>query len=1015
MAKSGDYHDNDSVIDSDAVYQTFNSAKNSFLSVPSEERTMNPYVNVIGGNKGRPLSARGLPPPPTQSFIASSPGESLHPYVNFPPRPTEGSRSFSANSKLQPGQTSSGHDHPSPSPTSALGTQQYVSGLDPNSAFYRKSEKEREYEEIDEIAECIESDYYRKNMYPTKPQANNQSYQERPTISTSGSMQASTPASGAASGKGSIVQVPARPVPPKRNHGPSSRSSGADQNHASLPGMVDRNSFRDAPSLKDLMSANEAAKIQHHLESYQVRVDGQIRNELLHPGNKPWHQDPKPIQKNGKKPEWFHAQIPQPENEIEYVNVPIKQPVEVAKQSVVNVRPNTAYPSSQIQRPTAPPPPRPQSAKPATQKPPSTNPPSGKPQTVNAPHQNLLKAQEESQTVEISCEYQIPTVRVQSAKASKARSAMKNAIQKNSHNPVMNSDRGKSNADIEKKYSKFDQIGTIRDTFRRLKEKRRNAPDSSSNSDQVTQNQTNVQQTQNHEHETSVNHQRNVSNTNNNAKVETVSSFSSADSFNSSLYKQHPPKSGESLTSGEVSSLSSQAEMTADQLEHSGYASDPIAINKNVVVASAKIIDSGFETASISSAIGNHAYSCSCVDEKVNAPCTCQYTSPQKQNSETKTSWSNTDSVSSSLESETTLTQNVISCPDVVPQRLTPTNGPDVLGPDEQYPQKSEKSDRTEPQKTKNNKIFSKMHTTSIMNKKAQKKGVASKRYQELAKRGVPLRVSVVSAKQPSESSDTQTDWSEFDSNYEAEVIEEDPEFADEEEVYSDSDAQDFLDSLDSSSARSSVKAPARIGSFKSGSVVNEVIREVPEESSSTCDEESKGLLRPGEKLVKGFEISSSSASDQPPVAGAGWDEESKIDRMFTKSLTTNKPNSSKDPGMGLDETTIRQIVQNPATNRAQTLGYRPPVPVRKGLDTHHVKYCQEMASKCNLLEYDDLMPAHVDKFQVLRDKLQNEAKLGSVGVQLLDMIQKCWLNDCPPSTGQLVKQLRGPVTETEL
>ncbi|KAK6180858.1 hypothetical protein SNE40_008834 [Patella caerulea] len=906
-----------------------------------------------------------------------------------------------------------------------------------SSPFYSNRPKEHEYEEIDEIAECIESDYYRKHMYPPKQSSIIPIY-EPFEISKSSIAHYKPNAANSARGnnskdgiRGNIFNV-ATPshVQKKRDHVDTGRSTPNNQPAPeSLPGMVDHDSVNNTPTLNDLVKAKEAAKIEGHLESYQERINRELQEQMRRPHTAPQnHTHLVSKGYNGQRPPWLNKQEDLKHNKPYPTEQNICAAVPHSPVCVHQPR------FEQVQKLAAS---RPQTAKTLNE-------------TQNIPE--FATPQIRPHTVEISCEYQNPTIRVQSAKSVKGRTALKKAIHKNGPKPsVPNFERGKLNVDLEKKYSNFKQIRTIQDTFRKLAQpqddKVPQTPDQTEREsvpinhhgigagsaqpvgDEANSKLENLPNDKQYDSKTSkgeaVPRQKPIVPPkpaiikNKSANVSDYSSFSSNDSFNSSIYKQSSKTSGASLNSGEVSSLSSQAGLNSEQLEKTGYSTDTPMEDVQQSDFVAKFVDSGFDSASVNSEMSVvEGYSCSCPDAHLDkSTCLCQYSSSGKMDTDTKTSWSNTESVSSSYDSNQTLTSPVIACPDVVPQKRTPSSSPDILGPDEQYPldksvsqSKNQSKDHPRTPKQKDNKIFSKMHTTMLDEKKEPKQGVATKRYQELAKRGVPLRVSVVSAKQPSDGSDTLTDWSEFDSNYEAEIIEDDPE---EEEVLSDSDARDFLESLDSSSSRSSVKRPSQAGSFRSGTVVHEVIREVPEEStSSTCEDESKFLLANNDnKLIQGFAISSSSASDMvnPSVV---WDAERGIDGMFTKP-PDEVAGAMVDPTLGLDETTIRQLVQYP--HQGPRGGYRPPVPVRKGLDTQHVKYCQQMASKLNLVSFDDLMPAHVDKFQLLRDKLETEAKLGAVGVQLLDMIQKCWLHDSPPSTGQLVKQLRDPVTETEL
>lgn len=62
-----------------------------------------------------------------------------------------------------------------------------------------------------------------------------------------------------------------------------------------------------------------------------------------------------------------------------------------------------------------------------------------------------------------------------------------------------------------------------------------------------------------------------------------------------------------------------------------------------------------------------------------------------------------------------------------------------------------------------------------------------------------------------------------------------------------------------------------------------------------------------------------------------------------------------------------------------------------------------------NQLKYKELI------FYAFSAFLKTEINQYFSFLQLIEIITKCWLNDLPPSSSELVLQLTDPVTETEL
>ncbi|GAB1606126.1 uncharacterized protein LOC115217889 [Argonauta hians] len=83
------------------------------------------------------------------------------------------------------------------------------------------------------------------------------------------------------------------------------------------------------------------------------------------------------------------------------------------------------------------------------------------------------------------------------------------------------------------------------------------------------------------------------------------------------------------------------------------------------------------------------------------------------------------------------------------------------------------------------------------------------------------------------------------------------------------------------------------------------------------------------------------------------------------------------------------------------------------GVNEHHLGYCIDLVDKQPLLSIDDLLPATKSTFKHLKDKLIATGELTNAAIQLLDIVVWCWYAELPPPTARLCEQLRDPVLET--
>ncbi|XP_060069056.1 uncharacterized protein LOC132549152 [Ylistrum balloti] len=345
---------------------------------------------------------------------------------------------------------------------------------------------------------------------------------------------------------------------------------------------------------------------------------------------------------------------------------------------------------------------------------------------------------------------------------------------------------------------------------------------------------------------------------------------------------------------------------------------------------------------------------------------------------------------------------------------------------------------------------------------------VASKRYRELTMKGVPLRVSVISADD------------EEKCTKETNVDEEDQEKLkqrNEELIDNQTDDQKLFDHLESNgffhlppkkirektlsggifptahmSRRDQHMKKRRGRSRPNRLALDEIIRELPEDKSP-----SPRLLSPTTNILSKDSFNSHSGSEamlnQPssmdesesvhlnpahhmsPMANKQSvvvDAELYIDRVYSQTQSID-PKPRQVPMMDPDF----DVPISPENQGHSSVSYLPvsqeshpdgsftreeleeddeeEVALLSGMDDKHILSCHKLTSDMHLLSFNDLLPARKENFEILKAKLHECGQLGSIGFQLLEVIHKCWLNELPPSSSDLVTQLLDPVTETEL
>ncbi|XP_052058306.1 uncharacterized protein LOC127698722 isoform X2 [Mytilus californianus] len=324
---------------------------------------------------------------------------------------------------------------------------------------------------------------------------------------------------------------------------------------------------------------------------------------------------------------------------------------------------------------------------------------------------------------------------------------------------------------------------------------------------------------------------------------------------------------------------------------------------------------------------------------------------------------------------------------------------------------------------------------------------VASKRYRELTKKGVPLRVSTITSDSPKLTDKGQPEVMVNETEDSGNVT-------DDQKLFNDLESHGFFKTTNTNTlspphkqhrkSRKDQPKRKKINKWK----LDDIIREIPEESrspsSSNRSPNHKSFFddsfhnQSGEEAMlnqphtsEDSETASvqNSAVNSIPSSGVPKqhqpsvvvDAELYIDRVYS-----NKPAEKQNGQVQLldpdfDSPLNYERVYHPMSDMQCMNEYNEnvdldiDVPLLEGMNEKHVINCRKMTTQLNLVSFHDLLPANLENFTTLKTKLQQGGQLGNIGTQLLEIIHSCWLNELPPTSFDLVLQLTDPVTETEL
>ncbi|XP_012937704.1 uncharacterized protein LOC101864460 [Aplysia californica] len=515
--------------------------------------------------------------------------------------------------------------------------------------------------------------------------------------------------------------------------------------------------------------------------------------------------------------------------------------------------------------------------------------------------------------------------------------------------------------------------------------------------------------------------------------------------------------SSSSTTEKETTNIDKiQSEMNNIIQSNTSAAATSQAGGKGLLPPGIRLIDSGFDSASVSSeesclcaAAALQAVedeSCSCPSEifsQGTCSCACSNCLSVNRGDNVGSSWTE------SQDSETWSNSNSFSSYDAnMHRRKLPSIRRDssgcILAPDEQYPSPVHRRPGkvNSPHKLSPNNMYSpkrnrrhlrptKGHNTSSA---SETSSAASRRYRELVKKGVPLRVSVISG-------DSDGNFSGASRIEARNENAENPQYAPNSASDTSSSRQDennaLLQDLESQGFfEKNTKSPLgyrpsysddyddedgdeRFQGLSPIPSLEEIIKEIPDETGNYSEETKAFLNRPESELsVKALQAVLSrhgSATDD----GQFGNPELIIDRIFSHNAPhdLNLSHSGVEPGcLELDEAAIREVAMLPSGGISSEAAVPPDmVGLLSGMDGRHIRYCHSISSRVHLINMGELIPASAHSFDQLKTRLQHTGSIGIIGNQILELIRTCWLNEAPPSTASIVDQLTDHITETEL
>lgn len=297
---------------------------------------------------------------------------------------------------------------------------------------------------------------------------------------------------------------------------------------------------------------------------------------------------------------------------------------------------------------------------------------------------------------------------------------------------------------------------------------------------------------------------------------------------------------------------------------------------------------------------------------------------------------------------------------------------------------------------------------------KSDTASVASKRYRELVKQGVPLRTSVIdsSPSRKGRNCDLEPPDEALSRPNTADSVTGRP--MDDEELFENLDANGFFAARPRSrSPFNRHSSPSRAVSPKTGSKakshrherrkhrtkqipLEEIVRENPSGKVPAHRSPSKNHLAVSEEAflnqptsedsetcsIKTNKSNISTPSGSKPKVMV--DAELVIDRIFSQNQPSDyELDVEVEAALGLDKDPFKAVNDLYLNGKSPNPSNLDSIPLLNGMGQKQIHGCMELASGLHVIAVRDLLPANHESFTTLRTKLQQVGQLGNVGNQV--------------------------------
>ena len=295
----------------------------------------------------------------------------------------------------------------------------------------------------------------------------------------------------------------------------------------------------------------------------------------------------------------------------------------------------------------------------------------------------------------------------------------------------------------------------------------------------------------------------------------------------------------------------------------------------------------------------------------------------------------------------------------------------------------------------------------------AEQTSVATKRYRELVKQGVPLRASAIESSPNRKESDRNAADSMSRPNTAESTVEEP---VDNEKLFDDLESKGFFANRSRSPSPAKGSSPSRSKTSNEGSKKHEgnrhrkrnkhlpldqIVREVPDQTHRSQSKpyrsqsnnhlivsEDAFLNQPTSEDSETCSIKTTKSSGSTPSGSRPKvvvDAELVIDRIFSQNHPDdNELDVEVEAALGLDKDPFKTMNTLYSNDGGPSTADLANMPLLNGVNQNHIHECVELVSNLHVVTVRDLLPARQESFDILRKKLHQVGQLGTVGNQVI-------------------------------